>query len=71
MPKLSGWEFLDRFIKFRSDIKDKFKIYMLTSAIQNFQKEKERYLFVKDILSKPLKEKYLMEINIRSGNKMM
>ena len=71
MPTLSGWEFLDRFMKFRPDIRDKFEVYILTSAIQNFRKEKEIYPFVKDILSKPLKEKYLMEIKIRSENEMM
>ncbi|MEO8773059.1 MAG: response regulator [Gelidibacter sp.] len=67
MPTLTGWEFLDHFIKFRSDIKDKFEIYILTSAIQNFRKEKEIYPFVKDILSKPLKERYLMEIKKSIG----
>lgn len=62
MPTLTGWEFLDHFIKFSPHIKDKFEIYILTSAIQNFRKEKETYPFVKDILPKPLKTKYLMEI---------
>ncbi|WP_223266506.1 response regulator [Gelidibacter gilvus] len=68
MPTLSGWEFLDNFIEFRSEIKNKFEIYILTSAIQSFQKEKELYPFVKNILAKPLKEKYLLDIKNSIGN---
>ncbi len=62
MPTMSGWEFLDQFIAFKTEIKDKLHIYILTSAIQCFQKEKETYPFVKKILAKPLKMAYLMEI---------
>ena len=70
MPTLSGWEFLDQFIEFDKAIKDKFKIYVLTSAIQSFQKEKEIYPFVKDILSKPLKETYLNQIKYSISKEM-
>lgn len=62
MPTMSGWDFLDQFLEFKSEIKENLHIYILTSAIQSFQKEKETYPFVKNILPKPLKMEYLKEI---------
>ena len=62
MPIMSGWEFLDQFLEFKPEIKEKLHIYILTSAIQSFQKEKETYPFMKNILPKPLKMEYLKEI---------
>ncbi|WP_196809406.1 response regulator [Gillisia sp. JM1] len=62
MPTMSGWEFLDQFLEFKPEIKEKLHIYILTSAIQSFEKEKKTYPFVKNILSKPLKKEYLIEM---------
>tara|TARA_R100000935_G_scaffold22913_1_gene42123 strand:- start:339 stop:734 length:396 start_codon:yes stop_codon:yes gene_type:complete len=55
MPTITGWEFLDVFIKFKESIKEQFSIYILSSAIEDFRKEKEIYPFIQGFLSKPLK----------------
>ncbi|CAM4086387.1 response regulator [Gillisia hiemivivida] len=69
MPTMSGWEFLDQFLEFKPEVKEKLHIYILTSAIQSFEKEKETYPFVKKILSKPLKKEYLIEMKNSFENK--
>jgi two-component SAPR family response regulator len=69
MPTMSGWQFLDQFLEFKPEVKEKLHIYILTSAIQSFEKEKETYPFVKNILSKPLKKEYLIEMKNSFENK--
>ncbi len=55
MPILSGWDFLDIFKEFKSDIKKQFIVYMLTSSIDARDREKaELNPLVKGFLCKPL-----------------
>ncbi len=63
MPGMSGWELLDEFVKLKSSIQDLFKIYILTSAIQDFDREREKYPFLQGFLAKPLKTAKLLEIH--------
>ncbi len=64
MPTMSGWEFLDVFKTFNEDIRNSFKIYILTSSTEDFSKEAKEYPFVSGFLSKPLQKKYLEEIRL-------
>lgn len=62
MPKLTGWEFLEIFAALESEVKQCFTIYILTSSIEDFSKEKERFPFVSGFISKPLKKEKFQEI---------
>ncbi|NEV94002.1 response regulator [Psychroflexus sp. YR1-1] len=62
MPQMTGWEFLDEFETFEPRIKDQFIVYILTSAIQDFETEEKRYPFVSGFLNKPLKIETLKQI---------
>ena len=55
MPTMTGWEFLDEFNLLDSSVKDRFIIYILSSSIEDFQKEAELYPILAGFLSKPLK----------------
>ncbi len=54
MPTMTGWEFLDAFREVCPEIQEKFRIYILTSSIEDFSEEKKQYPYVADFLSKPL-----------------
>ncbi len=56
MPTMSGWEFLDIFNTFDESIKSRFRIYILTSSIEKFDKETILYPCVSGFLSKPLEK---------------
>ena len=62
MPQMNGWEFLDEFKKFPDTVKEKCKIFMLTSSIDpNDIKKSKTYDVVKNFITKPLtKEKLEM-----------
>lgn len=62
MPTMTGWEFLDKFKTFDPVIQNHFVIYILTSAIQDFEKEIEEYPFVAGFLAKPIKSTTIKEI---------
>lgn len=62
MPTMTGWDFLDQFIKFSEKLKSQFQIYILTSAIEDFGLERKKYPFIKDILTKPLKKEDLAKL---------
>ena len=62
MPTMSGFEFLDEFKKLPTQIMNLFTIFMLTSSIEDFAKEKKLYPFVSGFLSKPLKISDLQRI---------
>lgn len=64
MPTMSGFEFLQEFIKFSAEIKEQYKIYMLTSSIEDFSSQAGRFPFVKGFLSKPLRLDYLEKIKL-------
>lgn len=55
MPTMTGWEVLDDFVQFEESLKEQFTIYILSSAIEDFTKEKEIYPCIQGFLSKPLK----------------
>lgn len=59
MPTMSGWEFLDVFRKIDEDRRKSYRIFILTSSIEDFSKEAEEYPFVSGFLSKPLKKEDL------------
>ena len=57
MPIWSGWDFADRFEKLDEKIKNRFKIYMLSSSIDNDDKLRaEENKNVVDYIEKPLTE---------------
>ncbi|MDT0688288.1 response regulator [Salegentibacter sp. F188] len=62
MPTMTGWDFLDVFKNFQDQIKNQLIIYILTSSIESFSRQKEQYPFVAGFLSKPLKKEKLQEI---------
>lgn len=62
MPTMSGWDFLDVLKTFNEDVREQFAIYILTSSIEDFNREAEKYPFVSGFLSKPLKKNDLEEI---------
>ena len=55
MPTMTGWEFLDVFCTFDEFVKEQFRIYILSSSIEDFSEQAKTFPFVMDILSKPLK----------------
>lgn len=59
MPLISGWDFLDMFSQFDDRIKAQYKIYILSSSIDERDKERARKNpYVLQYISKPLtKEK--------------
>ncbi len=64
MPTMTGWDFLDEFLKFDESRRNLFEIYILTSAIEDFDPEKIKYPMVKAFLSKPLRKTTLVELNL-------
>lgn len=62
MPTMSGWEFLDVFKTYDEEVRDSYKIYILTSSTEIFTREAKEYPFVSGFLSKPLEKKYLQKI---------
>lgn len=55
MPSPNGWEFLDLYKKMSVKIKDQIHIYMLSSSIDEFDKQKAlANIYVKAYLTKPL-----------------
>jgi CheY-like chemotaxis protein len=54
MPVMSGFEFLDKFTILPDDIREKYKVYVLSSSIHEEDKERVKsYSVVKDYLVKP------------------
>ncbi|TQI70806.1 CheY-like chemotaxis protein [Gramella sp. Hel_I_59] len=68
MPTMTGWDFLDKFQMFDTSIKNMFEIYILTSAIEDFELEKTKYPMVKDFLSKPLRKATLHELDLNASS---
>ena len=55
MPKINGWQFLERYEKFSEEIKQQITIYMLSSSIDRRDKTKaEANPNVEGFISKPL-----------------
>lgn len=62
MPTMTGWEFLEAFQNICENIREHFSIYVLTSSIEDFDKEAANFPFVQGFYSKPLSKNYLEEI---------
>ncbi|MCZ8168885.1 MAG: response regulator [Flavobacterium sp.] len=63
MPELTGFEFLDEVIKVLPDFLNQHKVYILTSSLNDKDKQKaETYLGLKGYLEKPLDKEQLMQI---------
>lgn len=63
MPVMTGWDFLDVFKDFSQEIKQQFIIYILSSSIDERDKEKaETDPLVKGFLSKPLSAEIIRAI---------
>lgn len=55
MPIMDGWEFLEEFQKLPENVREKSKVYMLTSSIDVEDIEKAKtYQLVNEFISKPL-----------------
>ncbi|WP_324719472.1 response regulator [Salinimicrobium sp. HB62] len=54
MPTMTGWDFLDVFEEICPAIQSLITVYILTSSIEDFTKEKKKYPGVKGFISKPL-----------------
>lgn len=55
LPGMNGFEFIDQFHHLPDELKNKFKIFMLSSTIDNNDIEKARLSpYIIDLLSKPL-----------------
>lgn len=63
MPTMTGWEFLEAFEKICENIRAHFSIFVLTSSIENFDKEAARFPYVQGFYSKPLTKNHLQEIS--------
>ena len=59
---MTAWEFLDLFNNFNHSIKDNFSIYLLSAAIEDFEKELKKHPYVKGIFCKPLILSYLNQV---------
>jgi CheY-like chemotaxis protein len=63
MPVMTGWDFLKRFEEQENSFKRKFKIYMMSSSIDQVDKKRafdNEYII--DLLLKPLTKKTLLSI---------
>lgn len=55
MPVLTGWDVLERFSKMDDNIKDKFKIFILSSSVDHYDKQKAKNnKLVSGYIEKPL-----------------
>ena len=55
MPSMTGWDFLDAFNDLSEEVRNKFIIYILTSSVDERDKEKARtHPMVSGFYSKPL-----------------
>jgi CheY-like chemotaxis protein len=63
MPILSGWDFADQFEKLDEKIKTRFKIYILSSSIDNNDKRRAvENKNVADYIEKPLTEEKVFSL---------
>lgn len=63
MPKLNGWEFLERYNSFSEKIKNRFNIYILSSSTNNDDKDFAlNHLDVTGYLNKPLTAEQLQSV---------
>jgi CheY-like chemotaxis protein len=63
MPTLTGWEFLEQYEKFGEDLKERVKIFILSSSLDYRDRDKAAAnKHVKGFLSKPLESEIVISI---------
>ena len=63
MPRMNGWEFLEKYKNLKEDQRAKIVVIMLTTSLNKYDKEKaEGIEFVAEYRNKPLKSNVLDEI---------
>ncbi|WP_119079724.1 response regulator [Chitinophaga alhagiae] len=63
MPVMDGWEFLEAFDAVRSTLPSKIKVYVLTSSIDEKDRERvSRFTFVEGYLTKPLSKEIILQL---------
>ncbi|MCW3091844.1 MAG: hypothetical protein JWP81_2913 [Ferruginibacter sp.] len=63
MPTLSGWEFMEEYVQFPDVVKEQIRIFILTSSIDNRDKDKANaYSNIAGFVEKPLEEKLILSI---------
>ena len=63
MPKINGWEFLERYEKFSEAIKRHISIYIVSSSVDNRDRDRaEGNKNVKGFISKPLTTEMILSI---------
>lgn len=64
MPFMNGFEFLEQLTKLSATAASKIRVYMLTSSVNEEDKEKARkYALVRDYYTKPLSSDVVMKIH--------
>ena len=72
MPIMSGWDFLERYDRAPSHVKDQVTIYMLSSSVDLRDKQRASgNIYIKDFLMKPFKKEMVEIIFDNSGNGTM
>jgi two-component SAPR family response regulator len=65
MPILTGWDFLGHFDNFSDEIRDQISIYMLSSSINQRDRDKaKKYKCVKGFISKPITTEIILSIAV-------
>lgn len=63
MPSMTGWEFMEKFEVLSDTIKQQIVIYILSSSVDERDKEKaDNNKFIKGFLSKPLQKNTILSI---------
>jgi CheY-like chemotaxis protein len=64
MPVMDGWEFLDEYVKVKHKIKNKVKIYMVSSSVNLSDIDRAKtYGDIVDYVIKPIKSSDLQKIS--------
>ncbi|MBN8568792.1 MAG: response regulator [Ignavibacteria bacterium] len=63
MPVMTGWEFLERYKELDSEIQNNFKIYILSSSVDERDKERAaREPVIKGFISKPISKEIILSL---------
>jgi two-component SAPR family response regulator len=63
MPTLTGWEFMEQFEKFSAEIKNQITIYILSSSVDQRDKDKANAnTYIKGFISKPLTREMILSV---------
>jgi len=65
MPSLTGWEFMEQFEKFSEEIKEQIRIYILSSSVDQRDKDKAKVnKYIKGFISKPLSRETILSLAV-------